>query len=363
VFASRRGNNIEEIIMCAGLPGPALAIAGLGAWALLTEQRPLSRSEWLGRFEAWAGPASDTEDERVARTRRMVAEGISTALKSANYHYRLSFVAQGSSANNTNVKRNSDLDLVVVREDPWLSAWPGETLTAGMTNPFLSLNAEHAGFRRIVTSALEIAFGVDGIRQGDYCIEVPPSSARVYCDVLPAFRLHKMLPRSQWTSGRPTYIPGICFLTRGGEYIESFPEQHLDNGKSKNVATGYRYKKVVRVLKTFRRDFKDNQTILTQEPLPSSFEIESLVYNVPEAVLTAGDLYDAVAGTVAWLRDCLSSAADCNRLVQPNGFISLFAPWTTLGRGLLAAIAWDVPDGVTTAREFLDRIARRMNAA
>jgi hypothetical protein len=331
--------------------GTPLFLGLLGAGAavgLLSQRGPRSRSEWLASFTSWAGPASATQDEKVDRTERMIREALGKDRALVRYPHRV--IANGSSPNNTNTKLASDLDLVVVAHEaaPWCRPAPGEQL------PFVpngvSIVTEHAKFRGDVLSALRSTFDWWNVDEDNKCLRVAAKeTTRVVCDVLLSFRFRQHLPRST------RYNEGIIFVTTTGEQIVSYPEQHLANGRAKNVATSYRYKQIVRVLKKLKTDFEDGATLLTAVPLPASFEIESVVYNASDKVLTAGDLFDGVEGTLKWAAAVLTDATATNALMEPNGLRPLFPRWSQSAASLLTGHPEGAPEPIRRLHQFVWR--------
>jgi hypothetical protein len=64
-----------------------------------------------------------------------------------------------------------------------------------------------------------------------------------------------------------------------GTKVVNWPQQHYDNGVSKNTATGRRYKGVVRILKHLR-NLMDAAGHPTAKPI-DGFLVECLIWNVP----------------------------------------------------------------------------------
>lgn len=63
------------------------------------------------QLAGWTGPSSATEQQKQELTERMIKEAI--AAHAAFDGVSLSIYAKGSYANNTNVKSDSDVDIVV----------------------------------------------------------------------------------------------------------------------------------------------------------------------------------------------------------------------------------------------------------
>ena len=63
-------------------------------------------------LQSWTSPLSTTEEQRVENTIRMIKNAIGKSIQLGNYIMEV--FAQGSYANNTNVRRNSDVDICVM---------------------------------------------------------------------------------------------------------------------------------------------------------------------------------------------------------------------------------------------------------
>jgi hypothetical protein len=75
-------------------------------------------------------------------------------------------------------------------------------------------------------------------------------------------------------------LSGVELSPDNGDRIINWPDQHLENGVSKNMITGKRYKAIVRVLKKLCNEMADNG-IAVAKPIPG-FLNECLVWNVPD---------------------------------------------------------------------------------
>lgn len=346
----------------SGLFGPATKLGLLGVAAIYalsqSDARQKSKAEWQNQFSRWAGPASETEDEKVQRTERMVKQTLDKSSQLADRDLKI--ISQGSSVNNTNIRLGSDLDLVIIDQQPWLIPAPGEQLPQGRGGANASFASEYNSFRKKVYGALETKFWTSGIEDGAKCIKLKETlTSRVPCDVLPCFRLLSYLPRSRWSGGVPRYNEGIVFLTGDEEQIVSFPEQHLRKGRMKNLATGYRYKQVVRVLKKFKADFQDQMSLLTWSEFPSSFEIECLVYNVPESVLMEGDLFSSVIKSLDWIKHALSDTQRYPKLLRVNNIECIF-PYRQRQSTVLTGGQKKNYSDPSVSSDFVERILRKV---
>lgn len=65
------------------------------------------------KLAGWTGPSSPTEQDKQERTERMIREAIDEHDGFDGYRSDFSIYTKGSYANNTNVKSDSDVDIVV----------------------------------------------------------------------------------------------------------------------------------------------------------------------------------------------------------------------------------------------------------
>jgi hypothetical protein len=105
----------------------------------------------------------------------------------------------------------------------------------------------------------------------------------------------------------------------------NFPKLHIDNGERKNVEqrTAGRYKDLVRIFKNLRNRIEEEYG-LERRWAPSYF-IEGLVYNVPDALLAAGQHRTAFEQAL----DYLLTRAPADQLVTPSHQHPIFGqqPW------------------------------------
>lgn len=247
---------------------------------------------------------------------------------------------QGSYANDTNIQKDSDVDLVVQLKLPL------EEDVQRLSREEVDLFYQYYGktdygweeFREDVIRTLRDSFFV---HEGNKCIDITDvdSLLRVPADILPAieFRRYLAFPSLEGE----IYEEGVFFRDAAGNAIVNFPKQHRDNGKYKNRATGGRFKEVVRVFKNARRH---ESAELDREAAPSYY-LECLVYNVPEDQFRF-PLTEAYCNCLNWLaaqRDDELADFDCQ-----NELVKLFGDgqdqWSpaTAGRVIQALLSqWD----------------------
>lgn len=246
-------------------------------------------------------PLSKTEDERCRHAIEMMRDALSdsgftstseimrTDNSSAAYQVKMrdnaagniTIFVQGSYANNTNVRQHSDVDIAVVCEDTFTARY--RTGINGSNYGFTPSTLTPASFKTSIQRALEEKFGSPSVVRGNKSIKVSGNSYRVDADCVPAFRYRDY--SSDYSFDSSNYLPGIAIHPDHGNTIINYPEQHIKLGREKNVSTGHRYKKCVRIAKSLMILMK-NQGWQSPSKV-SSFATESLVWNVPDEVITA----------------------------------------------------------------------------
>jgi hypothetical protein len=285
------------------------------------------------QLTGWTGPSSTTEQDKQDRTERMIREAINAhdAFKGSSY----SIYAKGSYANNTNVRSDSDVDIVIECQE--VSYWQEHEPARGghpAGSPYVGdWTPEY--LRRQVKAALEAKFP-GSVVAGTTAFRVDSSSARVEADVVPCFTFKYYFSNGSFREGTK------LFKTSGGS-IENYPKLQLTNGRAKNNRTNSAYKKTVRILKRL-----ENAMIISGVHVEvPSYLVECLVYNCP----------DANFGWSTWtqvLRDCLATIFNqtigqepennSDRWLEVNEAKYLFhaaQKWTRQSAHAFASAAWD----------------------
>ena len=168
---------------------------------------------------------------------------------------------QGSYANSTNIRGDSDVDIVVETQNVFYHNVPLHLLQQYGIEPGAYRWPQ---FRAEVLQALREYYGTDSVTDGNKAIRVLGNDSRLNADVVPCaeYRHYHGIH----------YAEGITFWTRDGVQVVNFPKRHRENGARKNEECAMRYKPNIRVLKNARNSAGNT--------FPSYF-LECLVYNVP----------------------------------------------------------------------------------
>ena len=278
-----------------------------------------------------ASPISQTEEEKCKNALRMVmaalkiidysdgGEGIrlfaddtysySASLRNSRSGRQVTLLVQGSYANKTNIRGESDVDVAVILESTFKPKYrQGVTdKNYGFTDATYSVST----FKDDVESALRSYFGT-GVTRHNKCLKVSGNTYRVDADVVPAYRYRDYT--SDYSNNQYNYIGGIVIKPDSGESIINFPEQHIRQGRTKNKETNLSYKKCVRIIKNIKNDMISSGIYVPS--IISSFGLESLLWNVSNDVYTRYTLlrykFDEVIGSLVGNKDNFDSFKEAN---------------------------------------------------
>ena len=235
-------------------------------------------------LDAWRKPASQTEEQQISNAISMIKDAI-------NAHEILKpkqteFVVQGSYANNTNVKLDSDIDICVMLKDTFYS-----TYREGASREdygFTEGTNDFSDYRSHVIKAIIDKFGTDNVTVGNKSIKIDSNSYRVQADVVPAFQFRNY--KNDTRNDPENYVEGIKFYSSDSEEIINYPKVHVENGISKNTSTARKFKRVVRLYKRIK-----NKMVEDGLPVPknvTSFLLEGMVWNVPNRIFNDNDTWN-----------------------------------------------------------------------
>ncbi|GAA3438287.1 nucleotidyltransferase domain-containing protein [Kutzneria kofuensis] len=202
---------------------------------------------------------------------------------------------QGSFANETNIAKSSDVDLVVALKLPFQEDI--SVLSPAGKQVFKQVYEESLydwhDFRSDVIATLRRSYHVVPAKK---CLDISDfdSLLRLPADVVPALEYREY---SQMRSAEhEEYRLAVYFHDADGKRIVSYPRQHHRNGQEKDRNTRGRFKEIVRVVKNAREFVAPSDG----KPTVSSYLLECLVYNVPNEVFRQ-PLPMAFQGVLDWL--------------------------------------------------------------
>lgn len=267
--------------------------------------------------------SSNTEQEKQERAQSMIRAAVDRW--SGFDSITVSLLPKGSYANNTNVRRDSDVDIAVIHEGLYYydDSALHEADKVGHT-PVTAPHFDGRGYRRELEAAMCDAYKSECDTTGTTAIEISENSGRVKADVVPSFRYHLYEYDAQ---GTVVCHEGTKTWRTDNTWVVNFPQQQYDNGVYKNDAlrTGRRYKKIVRILKRVENDLVAAGTI---EALPSYF-MECLVYRAPNTRFNQGGvtpLTDDLTNVVAHIWSETKEGGSAKDWKEPNNIKPLFGP-------------------------------------
>ena len=136
-------------------------------------------------LQSWTAPLSKAEEQRAENTINMIRSAIdaSDELKVMD----IEVFTQGSFANNTNVRSESDVDVCVMLRDVFHTVLPKDAKYSdyGFSDAKLTFQE----YRDLVKSALQKKFRSEYVKDGNKSLKIDENTYHVKADVVPAFQL------------------------------------------------------------------------------------------------------------------------------------------------------------------------------
>lgn len=262
-------------------------------------------------FNSWRKPPSDTEEAKLANSLRLVKEAIN---EDAILNKKsIDIFAQGSYANDTNVRLNSDIDINLRLNDTvYFHLEEGKTKSDyGYTDTTYTFSE----YKNTIESALIRKFGRDAVERKDKCITVKGTSTRVVTDVVATFKYN----RHEKTGVQV----GAKFITDKYIQVICYPLQHIENGKTKNAQTQRRFKRTTRLFRRVR--YKMINDKISISPNITSFLLECLVYNVPNHIFNDnGTWTEILRQAIIYLYNNTDEKNDCAEWGEVSELLYLF---------------------------------------
>lgn len=263
------------------------------------------------KLKEYAAPLSETENQKCLNAIGMVRDALKSLgftddgkaiskMYDDTYAYALEMrgmggsrkvrlFIQGSYANNTNVRTQSDVDIAVVQEEIFTTEYRTSTSIYPQSNAdygFSTVEPAAKTFKDEVQECLERKFGSD-VERKNKSIKIHGNTYRKDADSVPCRRYRDY--RSDYRKDVNNYIPGIVIIPDYGSRIINYPEQHIANGRKKNNDTNRYYKKMVRIIKKMRYLMCDYGYAEAEQV--SSFGLESLLWNLPDWLFMKYSIY------------------------------------------------------------------------
>jgi hypothetical protein len=282
--------------------------------------------DWDQTLKDWAETIDETDEARGRAAAEAVRKAIATSRLGQR---RVEVRVTGSSRNNTNIRRDSDIDVAVILRDVVFYVFPED---GSVTPEMLGIRVgdySFATWRDDVGAALREHFGNGQVTDGDKAFNIRPSGARLDADVA-VFLEHRRYTGKKKVTGEWDYNEGVEMRPRSdpGERIVNWPEQHYLRAVAKNDATNRRFKRMVRIFKHLATDMSEqgNAEQKSGAGQVSSFFLECLVYNAPDECfdVNAGGYVKATRDVLGWLGRATRPGADASGFVEVSGMERLF---------------------------------------
>jgi len=292
----------------------------------------ITSRDWEEKFREWAKPPGKTEQDRCDNALSAIRNAINTSNKLRSR--RISISAQGSYRNNTNVRKDSDVDIGILCIDTFFNAPLPEGLTPERLG-FSDSSYQYTQFKNEVEEALVNYFGRAAVSRGNKAFDVHETTYHIEADVA-AFFEHRRY------SIDSTYIKGMELRTdKEGYHIINWPEQHYANRCQKNKDTGTRFKSIVRVFKALSNEMKEQH--VGEGDIPG-FLIECLVWNISNDRFQNSTYTADVKDALVSLYEKTKTDDTCREWGEVSELKYLFRPsqkWTREQANTFTIAAWN----------------------
>ena len=291
--------------------------------------------DWESVFTTWSQGPSKTEQERAENAERQIKKAIQASPQLQSRDIKV--FTQGSYRNRVNVRRDSDVDIGVVCFDTFFPEYPDDNVKAELNESFSDGIYTYSVFKNELEEALVSRFGRASVSRGSKSFDIKENTYRVESDVA-AFFEHRRY------SSISRYLSGVEMIPDDGSppMVRNWPEQHYENGVSKNLATSRRYKRVVRILKTLGNEMARNG-VKSAKKSPS-FLVECLVFNASSTCFEYSSYKPMVRSVLAELFNNTLNDEKCSEWGEVSELKYLFKgsqPWTRQGAHQFISDAWD----------------------
>lgn len=292
--------------------------------------------DWESSFTSWGAPPGATEQTKCENAERAIRKAIDASSKLSSKP--INVFAQGSYANRTNVRQDSDVDICVLYTGAFFGDYfLSESLNAAALG-FTDGTYPYLEFKNDIQAALVSYFGTGSVTRGNKAFDIHANTYRIDADVVPCFEHRRYLGNPQSNS----FESGTELHPDNGGEIVNWPRQNYNNGVSKNEATGRRFKAIVRIIKRLRNEMVD-QGYNAAKPIPS-YLIECLIWNVPNPNFGQSSLKADVRNAIAHLWNETRTDESCNEWGEINELKYLFRagqPWTRDQVNSFLQAAWN----------------------
>jgi len=244
-------------------------------------------------------------------TAKQTHESVRNALEAYDWPSDVQYEVylQGSYKNNTNIRGDSDVDIVVQLNSTFLT-----NLSEDWKRHFGFTSATYGWkeFRSDTLKALRNYYGYSKVSEGKKALKVETSYLPADVVVCLQYRKYPERPRSE-----DDFVEGMTFwVPFERRWVINYPKLHYANGVKKNQDTNERYKPTVRTFKNARTYLIERKVIPVY--LVPSYFLECLLYNVPKDKFSS-NLQSTFCNVITWLWE-----VDFSQFVCQNEQLPLF---------------------------------------
>jgi predicted nucleotidyltransferase len=295
------------------------------------------------QLKIWASPPSPTEMAKIRNTRDVIegilkrklpVDEIKKAHNLSSFSYEV--YLQGSYANSTNVRFDSDVDIAVQLNSVFYS--DKSQLSDGERElhelAYSNSSYKFRQFKDAVFNALTDELGSGQVHWADKCLDVDENTYRKEADVVPCiqYKVYKKFI----SYDNQSFVEGMkLFDTSNDQEIINFPKVHLKNCESKNIDTSGKFKDMVRIFKNMRNDLIEKGEI--DESIAPSYFIENLLYNCSSPCFD-GNYSECMRKTLQFLFDAIQ-AGRISGFICANEQDSLISPKTWNSTNLIVFVS------------------------
>lgn len=286
--------------------------------------------DWESQFREWAKPPGVTEQTRCDNAIKAIRNAIkaSPALQNRN----ITVFSQGSYRNNTNVRKDSDVDVGILCTNTFFYDLPENTTRE--TFGIIPATYHYEQYKKEIEEALVQYFSRSAVKRGNKAFDIHETSYHVEADVAAFFEHRRYASAGNCQTG-------VELQADDNNRVINWPEQHYTNGCRKNTETGTRFKSIVRVLKSLSNEMTDKGILAANLP---GFLMECLVWNVPNEHFQHYTYEDDVRSALAFLFNNTRSHESCKEWGEVSELIYLFhsgQKLTWVAAHTFISAAWD----------------------
>ena len=250
-------------------------------------------------LQSWTAPMSETEKKRMENTVLIIKSAMDAGKEMQRRNLDYEVFAQGSYANDTNIRPGSAVDVCVMLKSTYYYELP-EGKLASADDEVVPKTTTFQEFRDFVMKALQDRFGAKNVADGNKSLKVRDNTTHVRANVVPAFQFRCYLNVS-----KNIFLEGIRFHAKDRSLVTNFPKLHLVNAAAKDKRTNQKYKALVRIMKHIRDDMVEKK--LVDGDIITSFLAECLIWNVPDDIITRYPTWtETLWNTIVYLHNTVS---------------------------------------------------------